>query len=58
MCFCVRALFCYEVLCVLLSFAIIPLGKREVVALHLWYSECHVSVAVLCLLLTVPRVGL
>ena len=31
---------------------------RELVALLLWYSECHVSVIVLCLILTVPLVGL
>ena len=31
---------------------------RELVALLLWYSECHVSVIVLCHILTVPLVGL
>ena len=44
--FCVGFLFCCAVLCVLSSFAIIPLRKRELVALLLWYSElpcfcCH-----------------
>ena len=34
-CFC-----CCAVLCGLSSFAIIPLGKRELVALLLWYSAC------------------
>ena len=32
----------YALLSVLSSFAIIPLGKRGLVALHLWSSECHV----------------
>ena len=30
---CVRSLFCFAVLCCLSSFAIIPLGQRELVAL-------------------------
>ena len=52
--YCVRSLFCYAVLCVLSSFVIISLGKRELVALL--YS--HVVVVALCLFLTVPWVGL
>ena len=35
------------------SFAIILLGKRGLLALLLWYSKCHVSIGVLCLVLTV-----
>ena len=35
------------VLCVLCSFAIISLGKREMVALLLLCSECNVAVMVL-----------
>ena len=47
------------VLCVLSSFVIISLGKRELIALHLVCSECYVGViflrtlfcfAVLCVL--------
>ena len=45
--FCVRFLFCFAVLCVLSSFAIISLGKRELVALLLLCSECHGAVIVL-----------
>ena len=56
--FCVRYLFCYAVLCVFSSFAIIPLGKRGPVALLLRSCDCHVFVVVLCLFLTVPWVGL
>ena len=56
--FCVRLLFCYAVLCVLHSFAIISLGKRELVALFLLSSWCHVAVIVLCLLLMMQLVGL
>ena len=37
----VRSLFCFGVLCVLSSFAIISLGKRELVALLLLCSECR-----------------
>ena len=51
--FCVRSLFCYALLCVLSSFA-----KRGLVALLLWYSECHVYVVVLCHLFMVTLVGL
>ena len=45
--FSVRSLFCFAVLCVLSSFAIISLGKRKLVALLLLCSECHVAVIVL-----------
>ena len=38
---------CFAVLCVGSSFAIILLGKRELVALLLLCSECHVAVVVL-----------
>ena len=40
-------------LVLLSSFAIILLGKRELLALLLWYSECNVSIVVLCPFLTV-----
>ena len=56
--FCVGSLFCYAVLCVLSSFAIIPLGKRKLVALLLLCSGCHIAVIALCLFLMVPWVGL
>ena len=56
--FCVWALFWFAVLCVFSSFAVILLGKRGLVALLLWSSECHFSVVVLCLFLAVPWVGL
>ena len=39
-------------------FAIIPLGKRELVGLLILCSECRVAVVVLCLFLEVPWVGL
>ena len=55
---CVWSLFCYAVLCVLSCFAIIPLRKRELVALLLLSSDCHVAVSVLCLCLMVPWIGL
>ena len=56
--------FLYEVLvfnavrCVLSSFVIIWLGKRELVALLLLSSGCQVVVTVRCIFLPVPRVGL
>ena len=56
--FCVWYLFCYAVLCVLSSFAIIQLGKRELVAFLMLSSGCHVAVIFLCLVLTVSWVGL
>ena len=46
---CVRCLFCYAVLCALSSFAIILMRKRELV---------DFIASVLCLLLTVPWVGM
>ena len=42
---------------VLSSYAIIPLGKRELVALLLLSSVCHVAVIAICFLLTVQWVG-
>ena len=43
---------------VLSGFAIISLGKRELVALLLLSFCCHVAVSGLCFFLTVPWVGL
>ena len=43
----VRSLFYFAVLCVLSSFAIISQWKRELIALQLLCSECHVTVIVL-----------
>ena len=54
--FCVRSLFCCAVVCDPSSHAIILLGKRELVALLLLSSECHVTVIVLCLILS-ERIG-
>ena len=48
---------CFAALCAPSSFAIILLGKRELVALLLLGSECHVVAIVLCLFLAVPLVG-
>ena len=46
--FCFKSLkLCYAVICVLYSFAIIPLGDRGLVTLLLWHYECHVSNVVL-----------
>ena len=42
-----RYLFCFTVLCVLSSFAIFSLGKRELVALNVLCSKFHVTVIVL-----------
>ena len=39
--FSVRSMFCFALLCVHSSFAIISLRKRELVALLLLCSECH-----------------
>ena len=50
--------FYFTVLCFLSSFAIISLGNRELVALLLLCSECHVAVIVIWLFLTVPWVCL
>ena len=38
---------CFAVLCAAFSFAIITLGKRELIALLLLRSECHVAVIIL-----------
>ena len=54
----VRTLFCYAVLCVLSSFAIICAEKGEPVALLLWSSSCHVAVIVLFHFLMLSCVGL
>ena len=35
-------LFCYAVHSVFSSFEIIPLGKRRLIGVRLWSSECHV----------------
>ena len=51
------SLFCYALLCVLSSFAIILKRKRELVALLLLPNGCLVTVNVLWLFLTVPWVG-
>ena len=40
------------------SFAIVSLGKRELVALLLLLSDCHVAIIVLRVFLTVLWVGL
>ena len=50
--FCVTSLFCYAVLWVLSSFAIISLAKRKLVALPFLSSRCLAAVTVLCLFLT------
>ena len=50
----VRSPFCFAVICILSSSAIIPLGKRELVALLLLCSECHVTFIVFGLFLMVP----
>ena len=54
----VGSLFWFSVLCVLSRFAIISLGKRELVAKCLLCSKCHVTVIDLGLFLVVPWVGL
>ena len=56
--FVVKSLFCFAVLCVLSSFTIISLGKRELVALLLLSSLCLVTDFVLCLFLMLLWVGL
>ena len=55
--FCVCSLFCYTVLSINSSFSLIPLGKRELIALFLLSSCCHATVSVPCLFLTVWLVG-
>ena len=52
------SLFCYTLLCVYSSFAIILRRKRKLVALILLSYRCHVTINVLWLFLTVSRVGL
>ena len=49
-------LFCYALLCVHSSFAIILKWKRKLVALHLLSNRCFVTINVLWLFLTVPLV--
>ena len=56
--FCVCSMFCCALFCVLSSFAIISMGKRELVALLCLFSLCLVIVVVQWLFLTVPWVGL
>ena len=51
-------LFCYALLCVHSSFAIILKRKRKLVALLLLFYRCIVTINVLWLFLTVPWVGL
>ena len=52
------SLFCYVVLSVFSSFAIVLIRKRELVALLLLPSPFLVTVSVLLLFLAVPWVGL
>ena len=52
------SLFCYALLCVHSSFAIILKRKRKLVALLLLSYRCIVTINVLRLFLTVPWVGL
>ena len=52
------SLFCFAVLCVLSSFAIISLGKKRAGCFSLLCSECHLAVIILRLFNTVPWVGL
>ena len=52
------SLFCYTLLCVHSSFAIISKRKRKRVALLLLSYSCIVTINVLWLFLTVPWVGL
>ena len=50
------SLFCYALLCVHSSFAIILKWKRKLVALLLLYYRCTVTINVARLFLTVPWV--
>ena len=50
--------FCYALLCVLFSIAIILKRKRKLVALLILYYRCIVTINVLRFFLTVPWVGL
>ena len=52
------SLFCYTLLCVHFSFAIIKKRKRKLVALLLSSYRCIVTINVMWLFLTVPWVGL
>ena len=52
------SLFCYALLCVHFSFAIILKKKRKLVALLLLSCRCIVTINGLWLFLTVPWVGL
>ena len=52
------SLFCYALLCVNSSFAIILKRKRKLVALLLLSYGCIVTINVLWLFLTVPWIGL
>ena len=52
------SLFCYALLCVHSSFAIILKRKRKLVALLLLSYRCIVTINVLWLIFTVPWVGL
>ena len=52
------SMFCYALLCVHSSFAIILKRKRKLVALLLLSYRCIVTINVLWLFLTVPLVGL
>ena len=56
MCGGVKSLFLYAVIYVFFSFAIIWLGKRELVALSVLSSWCRVANIVLCLFLIVRLV--
>ena len=58
MAFCVCSMFCCALFCVFSSFAIIVMGKRELVALLCLSSWLLVIVIVLWLFLMVPWVGL
>ena len=51
-------MFCYALLCVRSSFAIILKRKRKLVGLLLLSYRCIVTINVLLLFLTVPWVGL
>ena len=52
------SLFCYALLCVLTSFAIIVKRKNKLVALLLLSYKCIVTIIVLWLFLTMPWFGL
>ena len=52
------SLFCYALLCVHSSFAIILKRKRKLVALLLLSNRCIVTIYVLWLFLVVPWIGL